>query len=312
MRFASVLPMIAAIGASTAFAQQITLYENENFNGRRFAAEQSVQNLEFSGFNDRASSAVVRGGSWQICTDAYFRGRCVTLGPGDYPSLAAMGLDNRASSVREIGWNSGGPASGGGGPGEPSIVLYGGYDLSGRSYELYGTRENLGGSGFNDRAQSADVRRGTWVLCSDAEFQGNCQEFGPGRYPNLGALAGRVSSARVVAGGRHPGGAGGSGWGGARHTRVILYSGPNFSGRAFPLASNYFANFGDSGFNDRTASIRVERGYWLFCSDANFQGECRTLGPGDYATLPYGLSNRISSARRISEEYPYNGPPNWR
>ena len=25
---------------------------------------------------------------------------------------------------------------------------------------------------------------------------------------------------------------------------------------------------------------------WIFCSDANFNGECRTFGPGDYASLP--------------------------
>jgi len=315
MRFARILPLIAAIGASTAFAQQITLYEYDNFNGRRFVADQSIQNLEFNGFNDRASSATIRGGSWQICTDAYFQGRCVTLGPGDYASLGAMGLNNRVSSVREIGWESGGPHGGGGGRrGEPSLVLYGGYDLSGRAFPLNGTMENFGGSGFNDRAQSVEVLNGTWVLCSDADFQGNCLEFRPGRYPNLGSLAGRVSSARVVAGGGRPGGdrGPGGGWGGGRHTRVILYSGQNFSGRSFPLNANYIANFGDTGFNDRTSSIRIERGYWLFCSDANFKGECRTLGPGDYATLPYGLTNRISSALRISEEYPYSGPPNWR
>ena len=31
--------------------------------------------------------------------------------------------------------------------------------------------------------------------------------------------------------------------------------------------------------------MRVERGYWMFCSDANSCGECRTFGPGDYPSL---------------------------
>ena len=61
----------------------------------------------------------------------------------------------------------------------------------------------------------------------------------------------------------------------------------------------------------RDASLRIERGYWMFCSDAGFQGTCRTFGPGDHPTLPGGLNNRISSGRRISEDYPYQGSPSW-
>ena len=37
----------------------------------------------------------------------------------------------------------------------------------------------------------------------------------------------------------------------------------------------------------------------------------RTFGPGDYPTLSW-FSNRISSGRRISNEYPYNSAPQWR
>jgi hypothetical protein len=57
--------------------------------------------------------------------------------------------------------------------------------------------------------------------------------------------------------------------------------------------------------------MRVERGYWMFCTDANFLGECRTFGPGDYPTLQW-FTNRISSGRRISNDYPYNALPQWR
>ena len=57
--------------------------------------------------------------------------------------------------------------------------------------------------------------------------------------------------------------------------------------------------------------MRVERGYWMFCTDANFEGECRTFGPGDYPSLPGGMGNRISSGRKVNDEYPYNQPPRW-
>jgi len=59
------------------------------------------------------------------------------------------------------------------------------------------------------------------------------------------------------------------------------------------------------------SSLRVESGYWIFCSDSEFRGECRTFGPGDYASLP-GLNNAISSGRRISSSYPYGERPDWR
>jgi len=52
-------------------------------------------------------------------------------------------------------------------------------------------------------------------------------------------------------------------------------------------------------------------GYWMFCSDANFEGSCRTFGPGDYPNLPPDLDHRISSGRRIADRYPYEGRPTW-
>ena len=70
-------------------------------------------------------------------------------------------------------------------------------------------------------------------------------------------------------------------------------------------------NLDPTGFNDRAESLRVERGYWIFCSDANFEGECLTFGPGDYPNLPGELNRRISSGRMINHRYPYSGPPAW-
>jgi hypothetical protein len=323
MRAFRFILLSALLCSGGALAQEIRFFELDNFAGRSFATGASVQNLDFAGFNDRASSAQVRGGSWQVCTDAYFRGRCVTLQPGDYPSLGAMGLSNKISSLREIGWQGGNDASV-----EGSIVLYESPGLAGRSYTLAHPMRDLDRTEFNDRARSASVRGGTWQLCTDANFQGTCREFGPGQYPNLGDVSGVVSSLRPIrgsgsgGGGWGPGGAGGGGqglgggwggggggWGGG--ARVILYEMPNFSGQSHVIRGDYLANLDNTDFNDRASSVRIERGYWLFCTDANFRGECRTAGPGDYPTMPPGLNNRISSLRRISEEYPYNAPGNW-
>lgn len=83
-------------------AAQVVFYENEGLHGRVFTANRTIDNFENYGFNDRASSAVVERGQWEVCEDAYFRGRCVTLRPGQYPSLGALGMNNRISSVRPL------------------------------------------------------------------------------------------------------------------------------------------------------------------------------------------------------------------
>ena len=85
----------------------------------------------------------------------------------------------------------------------------------------------------------------------------------------------------------------------------------HLTGRAFALGGDGAGNL-DGLFNGRASSLLVDRGYWIFCSDANFGGECRTFGPGEYPVLPRELDNRISSGRRISNAYPYTDNPNWR
>ena len=96
------LALLACL-AGPALAQ-VTMYEHEAFNGRSFSADSSVENLVARGFNDRASSVVVQGQRWQVCDDAGYGGRCVVLAPGRYPSLKAMGLNDRISSLRPDDW----------------------------------------------------------------------------------------------------------------------------------------------------------------------------------------------------------------
>ena len=93
---------IATFLIAAQAAGQVTFYEREGFRGPSFDTDRPVRNLDRLGFNDRASSAVVQGGSWQVCEDAGFNGRCAVLRPGEYPSLAAMGLNDRVSSVRPL------------------------------------------------------------------------------------------------------------------------------------------------------------------------------------------------------------------
>jgi uncharacterized protein YcfJ len=96
----------AGVAIATQAVAQVTFYEREDLRGQSFSTERTIGNFDRYGFNDRASSLVVVRDQWQVCEDARFGGGCVVLPPGRYPSLAAMGLNNRISSVRAMDGNA--------------------------------------------------------------------------------------------------------------------------------------------------------------------------------------------------------------
>jgi Beta/Gamma crystallin len=307
-------PLLCTIGslfiAATAVAGEITLFEYPDFNGRRVTLRGAVSNFDPSGFNDRASSLVIRDGNWELCSDAHFRGRCATFGPGEYRSLPSTMTDT-ISSAREVSGPPPGPQPGPPvviGGGTPRIELWERREFGGRSITLTSGAPDFERIGFNDRADAAVVYGGVWRLCEHAGLGGQCREFGPGRYNDLGYLGGKVSSAAIVGG---FGGSGGAAWVAPGRPRAILYEYGGFGGRTFVIEGDVVSNLDRTGFNDRAASIRIEGGYWMFCTDAFFEGTCRTFGPGEYASLPWDVTNKISSGRRIHEQYPYNSQPSW-
>jgi len=195
------------------------------------------------------------------------------------------------------------------------ITLYERPDFQGRRLTIRGTMPNLDRTDFNDRAESIAVRDGVWEVCSDAHFNGQCVRLQPGEYRNLrGSLDRSISSAREVGQAAQAPQApvyGGPAAHGGGAPRAILYSGHGMNGRSFEIDRDVVRNLERVGFNDRASSLTVLNGYWIFCSDANFEGDCRTFGPGDYPNLPSDLNHRISSGRRIADRYPYEGRPTW-
>jgi uncharacterized protein YcfJ len=93
---------VAALLLSVQAMAQITFYEGEGFRGRAFTTSRAQSNFTRSGFNDRASSVVVDRGTWEVCDDASFQGRCVVLRPGAYDSLRRLGVNDRLSSARPV------------------------------------------------------------------------------------------------------------------------------------------------------------------------------------------------------------------
>ncbi|MDO9315924.1 MAG: beta/gamma crystallin-related protein [Burkholderiaceae bacterium] len=299
-------------------AAQVTFYEHDDYQGRSFSTQRAVPDFAQFGFNDRASSAVVRGkrsDRWEVCEDSVFSGRCVVLRPGEYPSLSAMGLNDRVSSVRSVDRNARvdddryAPAVP---PADAAqIVFYEHESFEGRSFATSTTVNDFRVNGFNDRASSILVRGGRsdrWEVCEDGGFRGRCVVLRPGEYPSLTALGlnERISSVRSLdrnarveddryASALPPADAG----------QIVLYENEAFEGRSFS-ASTTVDDLRDSGFNDRASSILVRGGRsdrWEVCEDGGFRGRCVVLRPGQYPSLTaMGLNDRVSSARVVDRD----------
>ena len=93
------LSVLAIAGQASA---QVLFYEHNDFQGRSVTTDKAMDNFTRSGFNDKASSIIVLNNRWEVCDDAYYGGNCLILRQGRYPNLAAIGLNDRISSVREI------------------------------------------------------------------------------------------------------------------------------------------------------------------------------------------------------------------
>jgi hypothetical protein len=208
---------VLATLAQAAAAGEITLFTDSNFRGARLSVDRDAYNLADMGFNDRASSLVVRSGVWQVCEDRDFGGYCAEFGPGEYRELPRF--NDRVSSVREIsrgrgGYDRddrrGGPGWRGdrddrrddrrderGGRGD-AVQLFSGQRFEGPAVSLSGDVRELNDVGFNDRAGSIVIHEGRWEFCEHGDFRGQCVVFGPGRYPFLEGMNNRISSMRRV------------------------------------------------------------------------------------------------------------------
>lgn len=192
---------LAAVTFSSLAAAQVTFFEQENFTGRNFTTKARVVNLSRFGFNDRASSVEVANSRWEVCEDARFRGPCTVLRPGNYPSLASMGLNNTVSSVRPVGANADvqdsryAPT-----PSAPQVTFYAEEGFRGQSLVAGSQVANFRQYGYNDRASSAMVTGARWEACEDAQYGGRCAVLRPGRYGSLNAMGlnNQVSSVRPL------------------------------------------------------------------------------------------------------------------
>jgi len=171
---------------------------------------------------------------------------------------------------------------------KPSILLYDGTSASGAYVQVDGEIKDMDNTGFEDRASSIFVVRGSWQLCTRSNFEGDCKTFGQGLH-ELGTLSNKVSSLRPVTGDS-------GGQTGQEAGVVLLYLDHNGGGKSLRTTTNISNLANHAGFADAISSIAIFKGTWEFCNKTSYKGTCITLGPGVYNLQ--NMNNAIDSLRR--------------
>ena len=205
------LPAPVARGGYAGQPGRLVLFEKDGLRGASVSIVGPVGDLTHGPLGGwGAASAVVEGGNWMLCPDPGFNGACIEVGPGRYDDFGQAGLARPVASARPAGyapgrggWDERGGRDGGWGrderrgwDGRSAVELFSELDFGGAHYAADGDVRAL--EDFNDRAASAIVHSGRWEFCGDFDYGGGCAIFGPGRYPELGALTRHLSSVRRV------------------------------------------------------------------------------------------------------------------
>jgi hypothetical protein len=66
---------------------EIILYDHANFGGNTRTLRAQVSDFDDIGFDNKASSLIVRSGRWELCQHDHFDGACLIYGPGRYATL---------------------------------------------------------------------------------------------------------------------------------------------------------------------------------------------------------------------------------
>lgn len=256
-----------ALASASAFAGQVSLFEEPVFHGRSASTTDAVADLTLTKFNDGVASLVVNNGTWEACTDTYFRGRCAELMPGNY-SMLGHDLNGPVRSVRQIADSAvverlviaPDPAAVGQAvvAAAPPIVI-----SPGQSFVISSAPTPVVVSPASPQVVvTTPVVAGATVIA-----------------PSPGPV---VSTAPLLSG------------------RAVIYQFPNFGGPSAVVQYGRAPDLDWANFRYAASSLRVESGRWLACSDIGYQGDCAVFGPGEYPVLIGLLNQGIVSLRQIS------------
>ncbi|XP_067396032.1 beta-crystallin B1 [Emydura macquarii macquarii] len=135
---------------------QITIFDQENFQGKQMELTNECQNLGERGF-ERVRSVIVGTGPWVAFEQSNLRGEMFILEKGEYPRWDTWSNSYRSDyfrSLRPIKMEADGH----------KISLFESADFKGNKMEIQEDDvPSLWAHGFRDRVGSVKVSNGTWV-----------------------------------------------------------------------------------------------------------------------------------------------------
>ena len=236
---------VLALSATSVFAGQVMLFESSGFKGRSAVATDAVPDLGNSVLGGSASSLIITDGTWEACTDTYFRGRCGQLVQGNYAGLSGN-LNGAVLSIRQIQTVS-------------SRILI-----------------------APDKVAVASVATvPAQVVVNPAPA------VVVGQPAQVVAVVPAETTQIVPIAPRPP-------------ARAVLFQFPNFGGPNAVVEYRRMPDLDWANFRYPAASVRIESGNWVACTEMGYRGQCSVLGPGDYPALTGALSSGIASMRPVA------------
>lgn len=192
------LPALAQYGHHRGQGEAI-LYAHPDFTGPSVRITGPVARLGDLRFNDKASSIRITAGTWEVCVDPNFRGRCEIIEWRE-DRLNEIRLNDKITSIRPVSpragrwanndrwdrrdrwdrndrrnrndrWDRGRPAY------NAPLVLFEHDEFRGNALPVTGAIAHLHPLRFNDKTSSIAINSGRWELCTDPDFRGRCEIF---------------------------------------------------------------------------------------------------------------------------------------
>jgi hypothetical protein len=207
-----------ALAALSAHAADFQIFTAPGFGGAEIQLRGETPDVAPLGtFHQQAASLVVND-TWEVCTEANYRGECVIVGPGRYPTLNAP-IRGRIGSIRPLGVKLAEERRNYAAAPPPPVLreeirreplppppprerarhsrgavdLFPGTDYRGRPFRV--DRDEPEIDDLIDRIGSLVIHEGHWEICPRPGYRGRCRTLEPGRYPTL---RGEVASLRQV------------------------------------------------------------------------------------------------------------------
>ncbi|KAI1233054.1 hypothetical protein IHE44_0006247 [Lamprotornis superbus] len=247
---------------------KITIYELENFQGKRCELTEELPNITEKEM-EKVGSIQVESGPWLGFERQAYAGEQFVLEKGDYPrwdSWSNSHSSDSLMSLRPLQIDSA----------DHKIHLFENVGYTGRKMEIVDDDvPSLWAHGFQDRVASVKALNGTWVGYEYPGYRGRQHVFEKGEYRHWNEWDANQPLIQSV-------------------RRIAIFEQENFQGRCHEL-SGACPNLKEAGV-DKVGSILVHSGPWVGYEQASCKGEQFVFEKGEYPRWDSWTNSRRSDS----------------